>query len=1638
MMTTFLFAVLWFGSKLPERTISTPAQPEAKLTVKGDRFVWRVADYHGAKAETKEVATPWQTDTRSLAASWTVNGETIRRELYPLPGDFAAFKASLEEEKERIVIPVDLPEDAKLTVAIDDKDGRRVRNLVCGIDYKKGHHDIVWDGYTEDGVPVLPGTYKVRIARHPGLSYRYLGYFMNGHEPNDWIPWGPNHTTFKGVIARGEKVAFSAYFTEGGFSTVVLDGKTGKRLVGFSQGWSGANDSMFLVDGSSNRFYAVRGKLADKSLDVNVYGWDESRRLDVVKKGVWPKTVPVAATLVGKRLTVINAETKTADAYELVETPGRTTVSFVSSTPLKGEPAFVKTFEGELYSAPEKGLVDMTTDGREIFALKEGSHVVHVYDFKTKKPTRTIGLEGGAYLGAWQKDRLVNPKGLAIDEQGFLWISEFRFAPKRVSKWDAKTGHCVFEKFGPSAYGYPGMGMDPDDPSRWMAYDTLWRFDEKTGEDHPVAVAFPRDFAKEARPEPPLPNDAMHYTWLRRAGRTFVMAQNKATVLYELKGDRFLPLAMIASVSSYQYAAGRLREKTEPIPALMEAYRKVFPETSEKDLVKKMRGCRNPIFWKDTNRDGKVQADEYQILPEGSASVGYWGAWPEALDFTLAMTSTNGENCVLNFDAGDLTGDKLPDWDLKRAFANRTKLTGRLPSGTQPFREGSLGDTHGNTVLLASTPYMLGIDRTGDLRWHLWNPFPDVHGAQKAGLPVPGEMHGILFNLGVVPYSKTADVFAAVNDHGRIFFLTTDGLYLDELFSDCRVSAKNDESLVGGEAFGGSFAYDRVNRRAILQAGGYRRYEILGLDKVVESRAEVSVSPKQVEVALRRPPVRREAKKVAAPAVVEAAALAQERAPKFVRGAPLRVKAGQSSLTAEVAVSKGFLSLRWSVDDPSPWVNNGTDPYLMFKTGDCFDFQYLDKDKLPNRLMISPKAGSPQETQIVWYRHQLKKGEKGADPHDFSSPWRTHHVADVQFPTNIAVDVVRSANQVSVAAKIPLAYFGGTIPKDGLVADIGVILGDADGKINLCRAYWSDKETGLVNDVPGEIIPAPKKWGRILPPKGAASDGEGNSSLRDEPMENFNLRPLGALVNPCGLLVNRAKPRGFPMDSQVGPVYDAKRELLYMSAGWQRVVAMRLDGTRVATYTLEKAPDYCRRDMMAITPEGDVVVLAGGLMQFGQGNVYVIPAGSRDGTVVKPLAKGVAAMSASVRDGRVIVVRRVPDSKQNLAKIFFLDLKTGEERLFADFPIEGAAYYSCLYDWDLKGDVVAVVRHVDLYRFAADGTWKGPTKIFGSREISMSSGLFCDGWLWALCGGTIKRLDPATFAAAPGVVLGGASGFFLGRVDMCWELDTRGFCKVGENLYAAGSERNGSVWILAWDEAKGALRPVRRLGAIADPQNLVIDDDGLVFCDDVVWSFDAEPLAAPLYSVRKMSERATAVLPDGVLVHVFDTHQHNPSVMCGRLREEDCRVPRGNDLARDPSEGTANKWAERPYQTRLVSVPDAKGLFELQAVHTNGLVRAYRVNRDGHCPARDSQRVFRKAPPDTNRHEAADGSLKAVTDTRAGTLSLYAVAADGRERLLDQVKGLSAPTLVALRKGRLAVYESETQRLLRYSLAPDR
>ncbi len=119
------------------------------------------------------------------------------------------------------------------------------------------------------------------------------------------------------------------------------------------------------------------------------------------------------------------------------------------------------------------------------------------------------------------------------------------------------------------------------------------------------------------------------------------------------------------------------------------------------------------------------------------------------------------------------------------------------------------------------------------------------------------------------------------------------------------------------------------------------------------------------------------------------------------------------------------------------------------------------------------------------YRHRLPGA---TDSVVFQSPWRGEKVDSVEILKSVKITVSHDGAGYRVEAAIPWSDLGvnpASIAGQKLRADFGVIYGDAAGTVDLFRNYWANGATGLVNDVPGEIMLTPNLWGDLTlePPK---------------------------------------------------------------------------------------------------------------------------------------------------------------------------------------------------------------------------------------------------------------------------------------------------------------------------------------------------------------------------------------------------------------------------------------------------------------------------------------------------------------------------------------------------------------------------
>jgi hypothetical protein len=378
----------------------------------------------------------------------------------------------------------------------------------------------------------------------------------------------------------------------------------------------------------------------------------------------------------------------------------------------------------------------------------------------------------------------------------------------------------------------------------------------------------------------------------------------------------------------------------------------------------------------------------------------------------------------------------------------------------------------------------------GKLLWTYPNRWSNVHGSHDAPLPETGVMQGALFFLGMAPLDSGADVFVMNGNHGRFFVLSTDGMYLDEMFHDVRMGGAVDAYLIGGECFGGAFGRSQKTGAYYLQSGhtDYRLFRIDGLDQVRRGAGAVTVSPDQATAAQRSL-----TRRLAQQAQKKEATIPYLKTPPKIDAkdddwtgdyAVKWSKSGQFPVAVRAGFDDRNLYLYYVVSDPSPWVNNGKDWTLLFKTGDSVDLQIgTDGSANPGRsgpvrgdlrLLIAPLEG---RNVAVLYRHRCPGA---GDPVEFRSPWRAEKVDSVRILKDAEIAVVKERDKYRIEAAIPLADLGLQSPGGKtLKADFGVLFGDADGAITMLRSYWSNQATMIVNDVPSEIMLSPNLWGNV-------------------------------------------------------------------------------------------------------------------------------------------------------------------------------------------------------------------------------------------------------------------------------------------------------------------------------------------------------------------------------------------------------------------------------------------------------------------------------------------------------------------------------------------------------------------------------
>jgi hypothetical protein len=703
---------------------------------------------------------------------------------------------------------------------------------------------------------------------------------------------------------------------------------------------------------------------------------------------------------------------------------------------------------------------------------------------------RVIGEPGGRELGAYNPRRMENPQGIAIDARGNLWVAERDFQPKRVSVWSPE-GKFLKEFIGPTQYGGGGR-VDPRDPSRIYYNGMEFSLDYKSG-NWSLKRILSRTVLPPSRPYGQGARfDARGQAAFTLAGPSGAIGLPDLPVY--LNGRQYMVLPH--QEPGLLFIGEFRKDRVVPLTVMGRAER-WWPLANDPAL-RKLAGDRfleNLSFaWSDRNGDGVPQPDEVALYDFRLGP----NPWPAAVNGKLEMQWVTRLLKPAGFtEAG--APIYRPDEAPERWIGNTVK--GRIGDFQMEAIYAMALDSSGRALINANPLTGLALD--GSVVWTYPNNYVGVQGSHAAPPHRPGQLVGPLWFVGVEDVPGIGEVFVLNSNVGEWYLFTTDGLFVANLWADSRAPGvpllefgrvvaergmRVDGAALVGEHFGGGF--QRADDGAYYLVAGKAStcvFRLHGLETMRRLESQVQVTADDLVAAeawrLRR-----------------ALAETREAPPKTLAltAPPAPVKPdgdlGEWEDGAFTAIgTRGAFAVRaddenlyvaWRVDSRQPLRNAGIEPSMLFTTGDSVDLQIgVNPDADPKRggpvpgdqrLLVSLFEGKPIG---VLYRHRVP-GTPEKDRVGFSSPWRTEYVDRVARlgPENIGI--ARAPKGYAVEAVVPLELLGlKPQPGKSYKLDFGILSADSGGSATMARTYWANPNTGLVNDVPGEIQLSPGLWG---------------------------------------------------------------------------------------------------------------------------------------------------------------------------------------------------------------------------------------------------------------------------------------------------------------------------------------------------------------------------------------------------------------------------------------------------------------------------------------------------------------------------------------------------------------------------------
>ncbi len=732
-----------------------------------------------------------------------------------------------------------------------------------------------------------------------------------------------------------------------------------------------------------------------------------------------------------------------------------------------------------------------TGPGGEIYVSDWGrSFQVKVFSPEGKF-LRAIGKPGGRpWVGKYDPEGMLVPRGLAVTDNGRLWVAEDDSSPRRVSIWDARTGRLLREYLGPAIYGGGGFQPNPEDPSRLLALGCEWKLDfthrtytplatisRRLDRDQPYALTGSTGLSR-----------LLGVPLLRRNGREYLVTDNPhhGLTLLMRRGDEFVPVAAVGVLSRPSY---RNRDGTSNVVwdsdlgyhVLADWWPEVFRDKIGRNYT-----------WCDRNGDGLTQPEEFlwrdtlsrSDLQDSAQVMEWYAGWGGAIgpDFSIYVGGfCRDRTAVYRLDVQGWTAAGAPQYDPQQAklIVESPLVPGTIRGAVSGLYVSRAGDLFVSYDVPARQPggpppsELVGLacyTREGRLKWQL--PGPADQG--------PKALWGNGF-CGQVSLPGLGNVVGLWNwwHNFRAYLLTDDGLYVEALLDpDTRLGPE----AAWSESY--NVLWQGPDGRVYVMNGAndaHHLFLLRGLEQAGRFTAPVTLTQADVDRAAQfrqRPPTAEERRPI--PWITQA------RAPIAVDGdlaewnlnEGIALTSGQNRL-ARVALQydRERLYLAYEVQDATPLLNKGEDWQRLFISGDCVDLMLAtDPQADPHRRQPAPGdlrllLGAFQDQPIAVLYRPTVPGT--ANPVRFMATLidRVERLSDAQ------VQFRRFADHYTLEAAIPLRDLGLDRLPLSLRGDVGVIFSDQTGRDRVLRLYYYNRDTAMTADLSTEARLQPDQWG---------------------------------------------------------------------------------------------------------------------------------------------------------------------------------------------------------------------------------------------------------------------------------------------------------------------------------------------------------------------------------------------------------------------------------------------------------------------------------------------------------------------------------------------------------------------------------